>query len=58
MLSCYLISKNKFYKNRIKPKMQTSVENYFWLVDRLSMEDDPANKVNVQKETVKLSDKM
>ena len=38
--------------------MQTSVENYFWLVDRLSMEDDPANKVNVQKETVKLSDKM
>ena len=38
--------------------MQTSVENYFWIVDRLSMEDDPANKVNVQKETVQLSNKM
>ena len=38
--------------------MQTSVENYFWLVDRLNMEDDPANKVNVQKETVILSNNL
>lgn len=36
--------------------MQTSVVNYFWLVDRLSMQDNPNNKVNVQTETVSLSD--
>lgn len=38
--------------------MQTSVNNYFWLVDRLDMEDDPANKVNTETETVTLSDRL
>ena len=35
--------------------METSLQNYFWLVDRLSMEDDAKNRVNAEKETVKLS---
>ena len=38
--------------------MQTSVSNYFWLVDRLNMDDNPTNKVNVQTETVTLSNKL
>ena len=38
--------------------MQTSVVNYFWLVDRLSIEDNPDNKVNAQTETVSLSDRL
>ena len=36
--------------------METSTQNYFWLVDRLSMEDDPSNRVNPQNETVTLSE--
>ena len=33
-------------------KMETSLQNYFWMVDRLSMEDDARNKVNAETETV------
>ena len=33
----------------------SSIETYFWLVDRLSMEDDSRNKVNMSKNTVALS---
>jgi len=36
--------------------METSIQNYFWLVDRLSMEDDSKNKVNAENETVTLSE--
>ena len=36
--------------------METSIQNYFWMVDRLSMEDDARNKVNAEAETVSLSD--
>jgi len=36
--------------------MDTSIQNYFWLVDRLAMEDDPRNKVNADNETVTLSE--
>ena len=35
--------------------METSLQNYFWMVDRLSMEDDARNKVNAETETVQLS---
>ena len=35
--------------------METSIQNYFWLVDRLSIEDDSRNKVNAESETVTLS---
>ena len=38
--------------------MQTSVVNYFWLVDHLSIEDNPNNKVNAQTETVSLSEEL
>ena len=38
--------------------MQTSVSNYFWLVDRLNMDDNPSNKVNVQTESVTLCDSL
>ena len=33
----------------------TSIETYFWMVDRLQMEDDSRNKVNMTKNTVSLS---
>ena len=32
--------------------METSLQNYFWMVDRLSMDDDARNKVNADTETV------
>ena len=35
--------------------METSIQNYFWLVDRLAMEDDSRNRVNAESETVTLS---
>ena len=35
--------------------METSLQNYFWMVDRLSMDDDARNKVNADTETVQLS---
>ena len=38
--------------------METSIQNYFWIVDRLAMEDDPRNRVNAENETVTLSDSM
>ena len=38
--------------------METSIQNYFWIVDRLAMEDDPRNRVNAENETVTLSDPM
>ena len=38
--------------------MDTSIQNYFWLVDRLSMEDDSRNKVNAETETVTLSENL
>ena len=37
-------------------EMETSIQNYFWIVDRLSMEDDPRNRVNAENETVTLSE--
>ena len=36
--------------------METSIQNYFWIIDRLAMEDDPRNKVNAENETVTLSE--
>lgn len=33
----------------------TSLETYFWMVDRLAIEDDSRNKVNMQKNSVLLS---
>ena len=38
--------------------METSIQNYFWIVDRLSMEDDPRNRVNAEHETVTLSEEL
>ena len=38
--------------------METSIQNYFWLVDRLGMEDDPRNRVNAENETVTLSEQL
>lgn len=35
--------------------MEARLETYFWLVDRLQLEDDPKNKVNMAKGTVKVS---
>lgn len=35
--------------------METSIETYFWLVDRLNLQDDPKNKVNMGKNTVACS---
>ena len=36
--------------------METSIQNYFWLVDRLNMDDDQRNKVNIQSDSVSLSE--
>jgi hypothetical protein len=33
----------------------TSLETYFWMVDRLAIEDDSRNKVNMAKNAVLLS---
>ena len=33
----------------------TTTDNYFWMVDRLKIEDDTRNKVNMAKNTVGLS---
>ena len=44
---CYPICSNK---------METSIQNYFWLVDRLNMDDDQRNKVNMQSDSVSLSE--
>lgn len=33
----------------------TSIESYFWMVDRLQIEDDSRNKVNMTKNIVVLS---
>ena len=38
--------------------IEISIQNYFWLVDRLEMEDDPRNKVNVEKQTVCIGKEM
>lgn len=38
--------------------METSIQNYFWMVDRLSMEDDAKNKVNAEHDTVTLSSEL
>ena len=35
--------------------MSISIETYFWLVDRLKIEDDSRNKVNMTKNQVTLS---
>ena len=35
-----------------------SIQDYFWLVDRLEMSDDPRNKVNVDSQTVSLGKEM
>ena len=35
--------------------MSISLEAYFWLLDRLKIEDDPRNKVNMSKNQVALS---
>lgn len=35
--------------------MSISIETYFWLVDRLKIEDDSKNKVNMTKNQVTLS---
>ena len=32
--------------------MESSIETYFWMVDRLNLEDDPKNKVNMAKNSV------
>lgn len=34
------------------------METYFWMVDRLQLEDDPRNKVNANKSTVTCSKPM
>ena len=38
--------------------METSIQNYFWMVDRLSMEDDSRNKVNADADSVTLSSEL
>jgi len=35
--------------------METTLEHYFWMLDRLGMEDDSRNKVNTESKQVKLS---
>ncbi len=35
--------------------MSISIETYFWLIDRLKIEDDSRNKVNMTKNQVTLS---
>ena len=32
--------------------MESSIETYFWMVDRLNLEDDPKNKVDMAKNKV------
>lgn len=34
--------------------LEISMQDYFWLVDRLELEDDPRNKVNSDTQTVTL----
>ena len=37
------------------PTIEASQETYFWMVDRLGLEEDPKNKVNMNQNTVALS---
>lgn len=35
-----------------------AIQDYFWLVDRLELDDDPRNKVNSETQTVSLGKEM
>ena len=38
--------------------IEISIQDYFWLVDRLDMDDDPRNKVNTETQTVSIGKDM